>query len=341
NRYPNGSSADRFLHPVLDAIRGVPGVQSAAAINSPPYVSWGNNDNVRYEGTSPSDQTELPLAEYGKVTPSFFEVTRQRLIAGRLLRPSDDGRPGAPRVVVVNKALADRDFPGQTAVGKRFSRPPDTTMATIVGVVSDVRNAGAIMPTVPEMYWSYDQVFAGFQFPLLVRVTRGDPAAVVSGIRAAVRRVDPTAAVSHVLPMRDAIALSLGQPRFYFSLLGAFAGVALVLAIAGLYGVLGYVVAQRTREMGIRAALGSSPALLIALVMHDGARMVAGGLVLGLTGGYAATRLMTFMLYGVSPLDGPTWAVALLLMTAAGLFAALVPALRTARVDPLLAMHSD
>ena len=191
------------------------------------------------------------------------------------------------------------------------------------------------------MYWSYAQAGGGSDFPLMVRVRRGDPATFASAIRAAIRRVDPNAAVARVLPMRDVIANSLGRPRFYLSLLGTFAGVAIVLAVAGLYGVLAYAVAQRTKELGIRAALGGSTGTLVQLVMRDGLRMILGGLLCGLIAGWAVTRLMQFMLYGVSPLDTLTWVGASTLMIAAGLVAALIPALRAARADPLIAMRAE
>jgi ABC-type antimicrobial peptide transport system permease subunit len=141
--------------------------------------------------------------------------------------------------------------------------------------------------------------------------------------------------------MSDVISSSLGYPRFYFSLLGTFAVVALVLAVAGLYGVLSYVVAQRTRELGIRSALGSPTSSLVGLVTRDGLQLVAGGLVLGLIGGAAVTRLMTFMLYGVSPLDAVTWTLAVALMSVAGLLATLIPARRATRVDPLIAIRAE
>jgi ABC-type antimicrobial peptide transport system permease subunit len=165
--------------------------------------------------------------------------------------------------------------------------------------------------------------------------------AALPAVRAAIRGVDPTAAIGTVRRMDDVIARSLGRPRFYFSLLGTFAGVALVLSLAGLYGVLSYAVAQRTREIGIRSALGSSKAAIMRLVAGEGLQLVGGGLVLGLVGGFALTRLMVFMLYGVSPLDPWTWLVAALLMVLAAVAAAVVPARRAARVDPLIAMRAE
>jgi len=338
-RYPNGTSVKLMLDPSLAAIRAVPGVEDAASISLIPYVNWGNNSNVRYEGMPGDDPTRLPLVEERRVTPSFFSVTRQRLLSGRLLTDADDDRPQAPPVVVVNEALAKRDFHGKDPVGKRFYIS-DTSFATIVGVVSDIRNAGPIADPQPEMYWTYKQGGYGSSFPLMIRVA-GDPTSVVAGVRAALHGVDPSAAISSVHSMPEVIATSLGRPRFYFSLLGSFAAIAILLALAGLYGVLSYAVAQRTREIGIRAALGSPRSAILRLITRHGMRLVAGGIVLGLLAGAGLTRLMVFMLYGVSPLDAMTWIAAAVLMLAAGVAASVVPARRAARVDPLVAIQAD
>ena len=340
-RYAQGNSERDFLEPALRAIDAIPGVEASGAINLIPYVSWGWNSNIRYEGHSGDDPTRLPLVEYRVATPSWFDVTKQRLIAGRALRASDDDSPNAAQVVVVNQALVDRDLKGQNPIGARFYIS-DKDLATIVGVVSNVRNTGPVAPPQPEMYWSFRQSGRGSTgFPIMVRVRSGDPSAVASEVRAAIRGIDRTAAVSSVSPMPDVIARSLGQPRFYFVLLGTFAAIAILLAVAGLYGVLSYVVAQRTRELGIRAALGSSTTALMGLITRDGVRLIAGGLVLGLIGGAGVTRFMTFILYDVSPLDRATWIVALVTMTGVGLLATIVPAMRATRVDPMIAIRTD
>jgi ABC-type antimicrobial peptide transport system permease subunit len=153
--------------------------------------------------------------------------------------------------------------------------------------------------------------------------------------------VDPSAAVSAVEPMTEVMAASLGRPRFYLSLLGSFAAVALILSIAGLYGVLSYAVAQRTREIGIRSALGSPRGAILRLITLHGLRLVAIGLVLGLVGGDVATRFMTSMLYGVSPLDTTTWIAAVAVMLLTGTIACLVPARRATRVDALVAIQAE
>jgi putative ABC transport system permease protein len=340
-RYPNQTAVRDFLEPSIAAIRGVPGVEAAGAISAVPYLTWGNNSNIRYEGMPKEDPASLPIVEQRRITPGFFDVTKQRLIAGRLLTTSDDERPEAPAVTVVNGALVKRDFPDRDPIGQRF-HTTDTTFATIVGVVSDIRNSGPVADPAPEMYRPYRQTVPGAStVSLMVRVSGGEPASVMPGIRTAVRGIDPTAAIASVQSMDDVISGSLGRPRFYFTLLGTFAAMAILLAVAGLYGVLSYAVAQRTREIGIRAALGSSRQGLVRLIAAEGFRLVVAGVVIGLLGGLAVTRLMEFMLYGVSPLDAATWAMAAGVLILAAMAAAFIPARRASRVDPLIAIQAE
>jgi predicted permease len=340
-RYKEATTADAFLEPALDAIRGVPGVADAGAINLLPYDNWGWNWNVRYEGRPAGDPTRYPLVENRVVNPTLFPTLGMRLLAGRLLTDADDGRPGAPAVVVVNHALAARDFPGEDPVGRRFYTS-DTSFATIVGVVADIRNEGPFNPADAEMYWSYAQNNTrSVTFPIVVRVRRGEPGAVAGTVQAAIRSVEPAAAISQVRSMEEIIATSVGQPRFYLVLLGLFAAVALLLSAAGLYGLTTYAVARRTREIGIRTALGATPAQATALVLRDGVLLVAGGLAAGGALGVMATRLLTRLLYGVSPLDPVAWAAVSTVLALAGGVAAFVPARHAARVDPLAAIRAE
>jgi ABC-type antimicrobial peptide transport system permease subunit len=257
-----------------------------------------------------------------------------------LLGAGDDDSPKTPRVVVVNEALAKRDFKGANPVGRRFYYT-DTSMATIVGVVSNIRNVGPFEDPAPEMYWDYLQAGSGTSvFPMMIR-TRGNPTAVLSGARQAIRAADPTAAISDAATMPDVIAQSLGRPRFYMTMLGAFAAVALALTLAGLYGVLSYAVAQRTRELGIRAALGSSPERLIRLVALDGVSLVMIGVLVGFAASFAVTRVMVSILYGVSPTDRTTWTLAIASLFIPTVLATVVPALRASRADPVVAMRVE
>lgn len=337
--YRDRPAVRALLEPALEQIRAIPGVREAGAINLIPYAAWGNNSNIRYEGASVDNQTSLPLVEQRRVTPSFFATTGQQLIAGRLLTDSDD--ENAPIVVVVSQSLMRRDFGGESPVGKRFHLS-DTVFATIVGVVSDIRNNGPFNPPQPEMYYTYRQGAPNAtSYGILVRTTVDSPVSITPQVRAALQRVDATVAVSGVTAMPDVIAASLGSPRFYLLLVGSFAAVAIVLAAAGLYGILSYSVAQRTREFGIRLALGSRPSLLLRMVTMQGIGLVLLGLVVGLAGAAAATRLMTTMLYGLDPLDIVSWISATVLLFLTGTAAALIPAFRATRVDPIRAIQSE
>ena len=340
-RYPDGTTAQRFLEPALAAMRAVPGVEAAGTISAMPYQTWGNNSGIRYEGRPNDDPSQLPIVEQRQVTPGFFGVTQQRLLAGRLLQEGDDELSPLGRVAVVNQALVERDFDGRDPVGQRYHLD-DTTFATIVGVVSDIKNAGPMSAPRPEMYTTVRQTARGSSaFDVMVRVGTDDPMRAVPALRAAVRGIDPAAASGSVAGMEEVIARSLGRPRFYFTLLGTFAGIAIVLAASGLYGLLSYTVAQRTREIGIRSALGGTPRRIVGLVAKEGVHLVALGVALGVTASMLATRLMVSMLYGVSPLDGGTWAAATSVLVAAAVLAAIIPARRAARVDPLVAMRAE
>jgi predicted permease len=324
----------------LDAIEQLPGVQSAGAISHLPYKDWGSNSNIRYEGQPNTDPEHQPLAEDRVASPDLFRTTGQRLIAGRFLRWDDDSRPGVPTVVVANEALVRRDFPNQDPVGKRFYTG-DTTFATIVGVVSDIPNAGPIDPPLPEMYRSYAQSWSRTDtyFNVIVRASGRDPMALEKSVRAAIHATDLGAAVSQMAPMTEVMAASVGTPRFYLTLIATFALVAVVLAVAGLYGVMSYVVAQRTRELGIRTALGSSSSRTVRMVAERGMRLVGLGVVGGVIGGALVTRVLASQLYGVSRADPPTWLLATLALVTAGLLASIIPAARAARVDPVMAIR--
>ncbi len=337
--YPDNTAIRRFLGPAIEAVNALPGVAAAGSIQLLPYQNWGWNFNIRYEGQPGDETTKLPLVEVRVVTPGFFDVTGQHLIRGRLLQPSDDDRPGVQQVVVVNEALARRDFPNGDVIGKRFY--VGDSLATIVGEVSNIRNVGPYRPPAAAIYQTYLQAGGFTAFPLMIRVRHGDPEAVARAVTTAIRRVDPQAAVTDVLPMTEIMASSIGQPRFYLTLLTTFAAVAGVLALAGLYGVMSYVVAQGTREIGIRSALGSGTASILRMVTAQGMGMVGIGLAIGLAASVATTRLLTGLLYGVSPLDPVSWIAAAALLVTAALLAALIPAFRATRVDPVTAMRVE
>jgi len=342
--YPEGAAYQNFVLPAVDAIRAVPGVRGAGTMSAIPFENWGINFNMRYEGQAAVDPTTLPLVESRTVTPGYFEAMGIPLVRGRLFTETEGLANNAPAIVVANQALVDRDFPGQDPIGKRF-HTGDTTFATIVGVVASIRNMGPDRPTQPEVYWSRAQSSRGSTSAQFVIRVDGDPLQYVSAVTRGIRGVDALAAINLVRPMTEVIAASIGRPRFYLMLLAVFAGAAVLLATAGLYGVMSYAVAQRTREIGIRTALGSTPGRTLGLVMRQGMKLVSGGMLLGLLGAAVLTlvlgQLLGTLLHGVSRWDVPTWSGVALLLAAAAALAILLPARRASAVEPLAAMRED
>lgn len=340
DRYVERAAVDAFLYPALDAIRAIPGVQDAGAIMLLPYDNWGWNFNIRYEGRPVEERTQLPITEVRSVTPSLFSTLGMRLLRGRLLNLDDAARVAGPYEVVANEALVKRDFPNDDPIGKRYHLS-DTVFATIVGVVSNIKNVGPERPPQPEVYWVYGQRDRNASsFPLIVRVS-GNPTDFAQPVLAAISSVEKTAAVSEIRTMDDIISRSVGRPKFYLTLLAIFAGVALLLSVAGLYGLMSFAVAQRTREIGVRAALGSSPGRTLGLVMRQGLGLVALGVAGGLLGGFGLTRLLGSLLYGVSPHDFITWAGVTACLCAAGALAILVPARRASSTEPMIALREE
>jgi ABC-type antimicrobial peptide transport system permease subunit len=262
------------------------------------------------------------------------------LVEGRLFTEREAQGEELPTLVVVNQALVRRDFRGGSAIGGRFHLS-DSTFAEIIGVVTDTRNFGPIEDPHPQVYWNL--MGSGMQatrLPLVARVT-GTPESQARAIEDALRSVDPDVAVTEVRSMEAVISASVRRQRFFMILLGSFAAVALALTITGLYGVISYAVAQRTRELGIRAALGSTRGQTLGLVLRDAMVLAAIGLLIGAVSGIALTRFLEGMLYGVSPLSVNVWFSALAVLFATAAVASSVPAIRAARVDPLHAIRYE
>lgn len=338
--YGANRAAHEFLTPAIAALRQVPGVAAAGAISQLPYREWGWNFYVRYEGQPDENVSARPIVESRNVSIGFFETTGQRLVAGRLLDARDEVRRDEHTTVLVNQTLVRRDFADRDPIGQRFHW--DGGFATIVGVVSDVRNFGPYMEPRPEAYWTFAQRHPGASgYAMLVRSTLDDPMALAGSVEGALRRVDPGVAVSRMTPMPEVIAASLGRPRFLLALIGTLAAVALLLALAGLFGMLTYVVEQRRQEFGLRAALGAVPAQLTGFVLRRGATMVGTSIGVGLALAWAVTRLMQSMLYGVQPRDPTVWAIATAAMALVGIVAALAPAWRAGRTTPMVAMRAE
>jgi putative ABC transport system permease protein len=242
-------------------------------------------------------------------------------------------------VIIVNAAFARRYFPGEDPLGKRvrFDDTKDAWM-TIVGIAADSRNLGLDSEPGPTMYIPYQY----FTLPFMSVVVRssGGTSAVASAVRAEVRSLDPDLPLDEVRPLKDVVSDSVAEPRFRMLLLGAFALTALLLAAVGVYGLISYSVAQRTREIGIRVALGARPAQVTGPIMREGLRLAALGIGIGLAGAFVATRLLATFLFGVEPGDPLTFAAVTALLLGVALLASYLPSRRALKVDPLTALRA-
>ena len=337
SRYATEGARAAFYEQLLDAARALPGVRAAAvAFTIPPdgALMFGE---LAIDGRSLSPaERAAPLAS-NAVSPDYFRAMRIRLRAGRTFAPDGSDE----HVVVVGEGFARRYWPGESALGKRLRTGRTGSWQTVVGVVSDVADQGfAPGAGRPQLYRPAD-----FSFPfgqrLVLRAGAGDPLALLPAVRQTVAALDPR------IPVRDAATVSalmvgsIARTRFNTALLIAFAALAVVLSTVGLYGVVSHAVAQRTREIGIRVALGAEPAGVRGLVVRQGMRLTAAGVAVGLGAALALTGLMASLVHGVAPRDPATFAAAALLIGGAALLASYVPARRATRIDATTALRAE
>jgi putative ABC transport system permease protein len=340
-KYRTRDAEVRFWDQVFERVRAIPGVESVAATTLFPLR--GGGDTYFYiDGQPPATDADKMNATVSSVTEDYFTTMRIPLIAGRTFNAAD--RSDGTGVMIVSNALATRLFPGASALGKRlvvdFGKP---FVGEIVGVVGDVRIYGQANDAPTMMYFTGRQPNAGWGmgFGNMATRVRGDPDAIVPQLRAAVRSLDPDVPLSAIQSVESILYDSVSAPRFRTQLLVGFAAVALVLAVVGLYGMLAYSVTQRTREMGIRMALGARPVLVFRLVIRQGMGLVVIGVVLGVAGAFAATRLLRAQLFGVEPTDPAVFVFVAITLTLAGLAACVVPARRATKADPIAALRLE
>jgi putative ABC transport system permease protein len=328
--------ARAFYQGVLERAAQAPGVEAAGASSQLPVRGASGKMAFRVDGAE-QDPGNLPMGFYEVVTPDYLRTMGVSLKRGRGFTGAD--RDGAPPVALVNEAMARRFWPGQDPVGKRVGYPWPSDWMTVVGVVADVANDGLGKTPEPAIYRPFAQAPAQ-SMRVAVRGA-ADPAVLTAGLRAAVAGVDPDAPLSEVQTMEARVSASVAQPRFTAVLLLSFALVALALGAVGVYGVIAYAVSRRTREIGVRMALGAHGGDVLRMVVRQGAVLAAAGIAVGLVGAFAATRALRGMLYGIAPLDPATFVAVPLALAAVALLASYLPARRAARVDPMVALRSE
>jgi predicted permease len=339
----NADQQDRFVQELLNRIRALPAVTKAAGAIPLPLnddhfvVSFNVLDH-------PSPKENEPSSGFYVVAPGFFETMQIPLLRGRTF----DGRDlrNSPPVMIVTQEFARKYFANEDPIGKRVrigagdgAARANYKIREIVGIVGDIRNSDLAKPADAAYYIPLPQLMWGP--PTLVVRTPGDPNAIAGEIRKILAAMDPDAPLYDVRTMEDYLALDLGRARFQTVLLGLFAGIALLLTAVGLYGVMSYTVVQRTPEIGVRMALGANKNDVLGMILARSFRMSGFGLVLGIVGAFALTRLLSSLLYEVKPADPLTFILVALLLGAVSLVASYVPAWRAARVDPMVALRYE
>jgi putative ABC transport system permease protein len=322
-------------------LRAMPGVVAAGSAQGIPFSGWQVQSSAFAEGDPPPQPGTEVDAHFQRITPEFFEAMGVSMVAGRALTAAD--RDSAAPTVLVNEQLVARLFAGRDPIGRRVkvgSLDSSQPWATIVGVVKDYRNYPLPQPVPPAIYYSYASLPVLNQ-TVVIRTTAPDPHSLVPALRAAVHDLDPAVPIYDVKTMDEAVSRSLWRQRLNGQVLGIFAALALLLATVGIYGVISYAVTQRTREIGVRMALGAGRADVLALVVGQGARVALAGIVIGGLGALALSRVLASLLYEVGPTDPVTFVAVPVLIAGVALLASYLPARRAAKLDAALAIRAE
>ena len=332
-----------FYEECLRNVRAVPDVESAALAASLPVAgsTWGS---VYVVGDQPvPERSQLPTAAFNPVTPGYFATMGITLRKGRMFSEGD--REGAPMVAVINETMARRMWPKQDPIGKRLkqgwpeNQPPQNPWRGVVGVVADVRVDGLTSDTPSQVYLPMAQEL--WRSVAVIVRSKGDPMRVRGAVEAAIHTADKNLPVFDARTMDQSIEQAMGSQQAAMTLLGIFAGLALVLAAVGIYGVFAQAVGQQTQEIGLRMALGAQPAQVLWLVLRQGFKVLVMGLASGLVGAIAVTDLMERLLFQVKPIDLATFVSVAVVLSGVALLACYLPARRAARVEPMAALRYE
>ncbi|HEX6105853.1 MAG TPA: ABC transporter permease [Gemmatimonadales bacterium] len=344
-RYATGAEQAALFNRVFPALAAVPGVHAAGGTTVMPFGGSWATASFEIEGHQVPENQPGPWGDVRIVSPGFLETLRVPILRGRLLTEQD--REGAPPVAVIDEEFVRRYWPNENPIGKRFTfGPPDGAADTtarewieIVGVVGHTKHEGLDADARLQLYLSYRQMPVPFM-AVAVR-TAGAPERYLNGLRQALRGIDPDLPISNVRTMDELISLSVGQRRLSMMLLSLFSGIALLLASIGIYGVMSYSVTQRSRELGVRIALGAGRADVLRLVLGQGMTLAALGIVIGVGAAFGLTRLIRSQLFGVPASDPVTFLSVALILGCTALAANLLPALRAMRVDPAVVLRDE
>jgi putative ABC transport system permease protein len=341
----SGLQVGLFYEQLLRRVAGLPGVQMAGICRFLPLSGHDIGLNFQIEGQPHLRDADQPRAFYRTASAGYFAALGIPLLRGRVFDERDNQH--TPKVAIVNEIASRRYWPGENPIGKRvLSGLDENQWSTIIGVVGDVKHIGLDAGTDPEMYYHYLQVppeamnLTEGTVALAIR-TSADPSGMTSAVRGELRTLDPTLPVFNVQTMQDVLYGSVAQPRFRTFLIGMFAGLALLLAALGLYGVVAYSVSQRTTELGVRVALGAQPGSILKLVVFRATGLAAIGLGIGIAATLAGSRVLSQFLFGVRTSDPITLAITCLIILLVAFMASLIPALRAAKVDPAIALRAE
>jgi len=339
-KYDTDEKVRGFFHAVVEDVRALPGVEGAGFGSDTPFMTNGDTEGYTVEGEPPLPAGEYNDALYREVTPGYLEMLGARVKEGRLLVEND--HENGALALVVNEFLAKRHWPGKSAVGKRIRFGDEKALWwTVVGVVGDIRERGFLYEMKPAVYVPVTQVQKPGRFSMLVVRTSNDPASAVKMVEGAVWSVDPQQPVSYVRTMDQLMETDVADRTRPMILLGVFAGLALVLACIGVYGVLAYAVAQRTREIGVRMALGAKPRDVTRMILGGGVKLSAIGLLAGGALAAGLANLLETLLFGVTVVAPGIYVGTAATLLLVALMACVIPAQRASRVDPAVALRNE
>ncbi len=338
-RYEKDDQKNQFFAQLLDSIRAIPGVRSASADGFLPFAGIIAGTGAQVEGQPILPPSQQPDVNVSLVEPGFFETLGIPLISGRTFNRSEAFV--ATNNVVISQSMARQLWPNENPLGKRVTiyMKRENKPSTVIGVVGDVKHAGLADPVHPTAYWSYPEL--GFQFMTLVIRTDGDPRSIIPALRETVLRIDKNQPIADVVPMETLLTTSTARTRFATQVMAAFAAIASLLAITGIYGIISYDVNQRTREIGIRMALGAQRAGIIRLILSRGMALAGLGIAFGIVAALALTRLLTSILYDTRPNDPAVYAFAGLTLTTVALCAGYFAVRRISSIEPMSVLRRD